>query len=160
MRFVYDEQANVALKQRQELLHELRIAQPLRRDHQQIHLIGQERAFDLLPLVQIFTVNGCGAQTDAFRGQELIAHQRQQRTDEQRRSSASFANDFSREKIDDTLAPARPLNHQNAATLIGCEINCLPLTIAKVHRLTEHLPQQHLRLRLNHRQESVRGRVL
>ena len=50
VRFIHDEHADTALNERKQLLEKLLIAQPLGRDHEQVHLIGVQRGFDFRPL--------------------------------------------------------------------------------------------------------------
>ena len=100
------------------------------------------------------------AHGEFFRREDLVAHEREQRADEQRRSSARVTQDSRREEINDAFAPACALNHQDAPALVDHEVDGFPLAVAKVRGAAKHLPQQTLSLRLLHvRKESVRDRT-
>ena len=123
-------------------------------------MIGAQRGFDLTPFRDVLAVNRRRGHGEFFRGEDLVGHEREQRTDEQRRSSACVTQDSSREEINDAFAPACALNHQHAPSLIDHEVNGFPLAVAKVRRAPKHLPQQSLSLCLLHApQESVRDRA-
>jgi hypothetical protein len=82
------------------------------------------------------------AHAEFFRGENLIAHQREQRADEDRRPRAGVAEDFRRQEIDDALAPAGALHDEEALLLVRDGVNRLPLAVAELRRWPQHLPQQ------------------
>ena len=122
--------------------------------------MGLQRGFDLTPSRDVLAVNRRRAHGEFFRSEDLVAHEREQRTDEQRRSAARVTQDSRREEINDAFAPACALNHEHAPAVVDHEVDGCPLAVAKVRRAAKHLPQQSLSLRLLHvRQESVRDRT-
>lgn len=72
----------------------------------------------------------------------LIAHQREQRAYQYRRTGVLLSEKFGSEKIDETLAPTRPLNDEYAASLPDYRFDGLPLPFAKTGTLSKHLVQQ------------------
>ena len=144
MRLVHDEQADAPLQQRQELAHELRVGQPFRRHHEQVQAVVRQRRFNRAPVLHVLTVNRGRAHAEFFRGEKLVAHQRQQRTDQQRRAGTRVAQNSRREKIDDALAPARALDDEQSAALVRDLINRLPLAVAELRARAEHPLQERI----------------
>ena len=90
------------------------VGESLRRDEQDVHLVAPERPLDLVPLILIAGVDGARAHTHALGSKDLIAHQRQQRRDQQRRSQPALAQQLRRNEVDEALAPAGLLHHEQA----------------------------------------------
>ena len=150
MRLIHDEQPDAPLQQRQELLPELRVRQPLRRHHEQVEFVAGERGLNLAPLLHVLAVHRRRAHAEPFCGQELVAHEREQRADEQRRSRAGLAKNFCREEIDDALAPAGALDDEEPLPPIGDVVNRLPLAVAESGPRPNHLLQERVSSRLVH----------
>ena len=150
MRLIHDEQPDASLQQRQELLPELRVRQPLRRHHEQVEFVAGERGLNLAPLLHVLAVHRRRAHAELFRGEQLVAHEREQRADEQRRSCAGLAKNFCREEIDDALAPAGALHDEEPLPPVGNVVNRLPLAVAKRGTRPKHLLQERAGSRLVH----------
>ena len=150
MRLIHDEQPDASLQQRQELLPELRVRQPLRRHHEQVQFVAGERGLDLAPVLDVLAVHGRCTHAELFRGEQLVAHQRQQGADEQRRSCAGLAENLCREEIDDALAPACALHNEQPLAPVGDMVNRLPLAVAESGTRPKHLLQERAGSRLVH----------
>ncbi len=87
VRLVDDEQAGPG-EQGQRLVGEAGVGEPLGRDQQDVDGVGLEGVEDLLPVVDVRGVHRRRAQAGPLGGGHLIAHQRQQRGDDQRRAAA------------------------------------------------------------------------
>ena len=109
---INDEHPDAPLNQRQQLLQESRISQPFRRNHQHVHPVGLQISLDLRPVFEVLAVDGRGADAQLLRGEDLVAHEREQGADEQRRPGAGVAQDLGRQEINNALAPTRALHHQ------------------------------------------------
>ena len=142
VRLIHHKHPDAALNQRQQLLQEGRVAQPLRRNHQHVHAVGLQVSLDLRPVLQVLAVDGRGADAQLLGGEDLVAHEREQRADEQGRPGACVAQNPGRQEINHALAPPCALDHQQPPTLVGRQVNSLPLPVAKLRTRTEHLPQQ------------------
>ena len=81
MGFVHDEHPDAALNEREKFLEEFAVAQALGRDHEDVHFVGLERSFDLGPFGNVFAVDGDSADAKFFGGEDLIAHEREERAE-------------------------------------------------------------------------------
>ena len=70
-----------------------------------------------VPLVAVGAVDRVRAQAEPLRGGDLVAHQREQRADDQRRAGAGLAQQRGRDEVDGGLAPARALHAQHAGAV-------------------------------------------
>ncbi len=71
----------------------------------------------------------------------MIAHQREQWADQNRRAGALLAQKFCREEIDETLSPSGALNHEDSGAASNDGVDGLPLAFAKPSLRSDHLPQ-------------------
>jgi hypothetical protein len=114
VRLVDDQQADPLGEQRQHLGAEGRVVEPLGADQQHVDGVGGQQILDLRPRVAVGRVDRVRADPDPLRRRDLVAHQRQQRRDDQRRAGAGLAPQRGGEEVDRRLAPARPLHAQHA----------------------------------------------
>ena len=107
VRLVDHQQADTGGEDRQHLLAELRVVEPLGADQQQIDGVGLQQGRDLAPSVAVGRVDGVRPQAEPACRVDLVAHQRQQRGDDQRGASAALPQQRGRDEVDRRLAPAR-----------------------------------------------------
>src|SRR2546425_13000270 len=100
-------------------------------------------------------MNGHGADAQPLRGQDLVAHQGEQGADEEGGTCVRLAQDPRRQEINDTFAPSRALDDEDALALIGGEINSFPLSITEFRGWTQHLLEECARLLLLQDRKSV-----
>ena len=91
------------------------VREPLRRNQQDVHLVSLHALLDLEPVVLIVGMDSGCTNAHAFRRSDLISHQRYQRAYEQGRPHAGFAQHFSRNEVDEALAPSCPLHDEQTA---------------------------------------------
>ena len=133
---VDDEQPDRALDRRAGRAREVLVRQPLGRDQQDVDLVGRG-LLDLGPLVDVAGVDRHGPQPQAIRGLDLVAHQREQRADDERRPVAGVAADAGRDPVDEALAPAGPLHNQRRARRRD-RLDLLALALAEGGGCAEH----------------------
>ena len=129
-------------EQRQHLVAEAGVVEPLGADQQQVDRAGGEPVADDVPFVAIGAVDRVRPQPEALGGGDLVAHQRQQRADDQRRSGAGLAQQRGRDEVDRRLAPAGPLHAQHAGAVDDHVVDCLELVGAELRvRIAGQRPQ-------------------
>ena len=74
---------------------------------------AREPLADLVPLLAVGAVDRVRAQPKPLRGGDLVAHQRQQRADDQRRPGARLAQQRGRDEVHRRLPPAGALHAQH-----------------------------------------------
>ena len=104
---VDDEQPDALGERRQQAVAEVRVVEPLRADQQHVDRAVAQRRLDGLPLLGVRRVDGVGGDAGARRGLDLVAHQRQQRRHDQRRTGALGPQQPGGHEVDRRLPPAR-----------------------------------------------------
>ena len=135
---VDDEQADRALDARQDVRHEAFVGEPLRRDEQDVDGVGGEALVDRVPFVGVARVDRRGAEAEAPGHRDLVAHQRQERADDQGGSVTLVAADPRRDPVDEALAPARPLDDEGSVTVLDDRLDRLALAVAECGAGAEH----------------------
>jgi hypothetical protein len=107
------DQAGPRPDDRHDLARELGVGEPLRRDEQEVDLVGLQRLFEFAHGGGRRTVDRLAAQPEPRRGVDLVAHERQQRRDQQRGAEALLAQQVRGEEVDRALAPAGALHDQH-----------------------------------------------
>ena len=138
MRLVDDEQADRALDARQDVGREAFVGEALRRDQQDIDRVGGEPVVDVVPFVDVAGVDRRGTEPEAFGHRDLVAHEREERADDQRRTMALVAADAGRDPVDEALAPARPLDDERAMPVLDDRLDRLALALAEGRVGAEH----------------------
>ena len=118
MRLVDDEQPDPLGEQRQHRVAELRVVEPLGADEQEIDRIGRQQPAHLLPRLAVGRVDRVRADPEPLGGRDLVAHQREQRRDDQRRAGAALAQQRRGEEVHRRLAPARALDAQDTRAAV------------------------------------------
>ena len=116
----------------QHLVAETWVGQALGRHEQHVDLVGVDARADLTPLggvgrAQLLRAHsrprGCG---------DLVAHQGQQRRDQQRRSGTLLSAQRGRDEVHRRLAPPRPLHDEGTLATVDECLDGFPLTLAKL----------------------------
>ena len=113
MRLVDHEQPAPRSDVGQHRLAKARAVEPLRADQQHIHLSGLDRLLDPGPLIEIGGVDGFGANTRPGGRLQLVAHQREQRTDDEGDAGPPLAQERGSREIDGALTPAGALHDEH-----------------------------------------------
>ncbi len=138
VRLVDDEEADRVLDARQHVRGESLVGEAFRGDEQDVDRVGREPVADRLPLVRVARVDRRGPEAEALGHRDLVAHQRQQRADDQGRATAFVAAHARRDPVDEALAPAGPLHDQGAPAVPGDGLDRLALAVAERRRGAEH----------------------
>ena len=111
---VDDEQAAAPGQVGQLLVAEARVVEPLGADEQDVDGVGGQRLAHLVPVLGVGGVHRHGADAGPLGGRDLVAHQRQQRADDDGGPGALGAAQRGRDEVDRGLAPAGALDHEHA----------------------------------------------
>ena len=79
MRFVDDDEAGVARQRGKYLIAKVRIVQPFRADQKHVDFTAVHALLDVVPVGDIARVDGVGVHPGPLGCGDLVAHQRQQR---------------------------------------------------------------------------------
>ena len=142
VRLVDHQQPDALGEQRQHLGAELRVVEPLGADQEHVDGVGGEQVADLGPGVAVRRVDRVGADADPLGGGDLVAHQRQQRRDDQRRPGAGLAPERGGEEVDGRLAPAGALHAQHAGAVDDEVAHRLELVLAELGLRARELAQE------------------
>ena len=99
----------------QHLVAELRVVEPLRADQQDVDLAPVDGVVGRRPVAAVGGVDGHGVDAGPLRGGDLVAHQREQRRDDDRWPGAGAAQQGRGHEVDRRLAPAGALHDQGPA---------------------------------------------
>ena len=88
VRLVDHEQPDARRDQREHVVAEAAVGEPLGRDEQEVDLVALDRLDDPTPLVGVVARDAARAHAAELARVDLVAHQRQQRRHEQRRARA------------------------------------------------------------------------
>ena len=141
---VDDEQPDCAADLRQHAGDEVGVAEALGRDQQDVDRVGRDGLLDRRPLVDITRVDRVRPQPEPAGHRDLVAHERKQGTDDQRRSVALVASDPRRDPVDEALAPAGPLDDERPPAVTDDRLDCFALSLAELGVGTEHGLQMRL----------------
>ena len=130
MGLIDHEQANPVGNVSQNVLPKSVVGQSLRRNQQEIDTILLQILFHPIPIVGIAAVDRPGRDADPFGGFKLVAHQGEQRRNEQCRSGSLVTKQPGSEKVDDAFPPSGPLYNQNPFAFQQ-PLNTLPLAVPK-----------------------------
>ena len=138
VRLVDDEQADRALDRRQDVGRESLVREALRRDEQDVDRVSGEALVDGLPLVDVAGVDRRGAEPEAARHRDLVAHQREQRADDQGRAVARRRAGPGSRSSRRGSCPSRPLDDERPPAVPDDRLDRLALTVAKGRVGAEH----------------------
>jgi hypothetical protein len=148
VRLVDHEQADPLDEEWQHPLAELRVVQPLRADEQEVDLVGVQLLANGVPVVAVRRVHGDGADPEPLRGRDLIAHEGEQRADEDGRPRPLAPQQRGGDEIDRALAPAGALHAEHAPALGDQVAHRLELMLSELGLGAGELLQQGERLGL------------
>ena len=119
VRLVTDERERAALHRVEHSLAKARVRQPLRRDQQEVDLVGSDPRFGLGPGIDVRRIDRDGGQVEPLRGCDLISHESEERRDHDRGSPSPVAQHARRREVDGRLAETGARNQQRPPTLRG-----------------------------------------
>ncbi len=128
---VDDEQSAGRGQPRQHLVAEPWVVEPLRADQEDVDLTRRDRLVDRLPLLDVGRVDGDRADPGALGGRDLVAHQREQRRDDDGRAGPLLAQEQRGDEVDRRLAPPGALHHQRPAAFEDQRLDRAPLVVAQ-----------------------------
>ena len=137
------DEAGLAAEHRHDRRGELGVGQPFGRHEHEVDVVR------LQPLGQLVDgrvgrrVDGHAAQPEPAGGEDLVAHQRQQRRDQQRRPEPLLAQDAGGHEVHRALAPPGPLHDEHPLAPHAQRLDRLPLPVAEVGgRVARQRPQR------------------
>src|SRR5437870_11939731 len=139
VRFVDNKESDAVLNSRQHLTAKPCVCKTFWRNQQDIAFVPRECRARFPPFVTVLAVNRQRPETDVERRVDLVAHEREQRADQQCRSGATITQHFGRDKVDDALTPTTALNNQHSQLKDSSHTNRFPLAFAKGFILPKHL---------------------
>ena len=110
---VDDHQPGSGTDQRHRQIGELRIGEPFGRDEDEVDVVRRDVGGELVDRRRRRAVHRHRAQPEPGRGVDLVAHQREQRRDEQRRPEPGVAQQPRGEEVDRALAPSGALDDED-----------------------------------------------
>ena len=140
---VDDEQTGAGRDHRQHAVAELRVREPLGRDEQRVDGVRLELVDHLVPRLRVVAVDRGRAHAAALGRFDLVAHEAEQRRDEQRRARAAGAEQRGGDEVDRALPPARALHDEHTPTLPHERVDRFELTVAELgRRIADEHPQR------------------
>ena len=128
-----DDEQTAALGQRRQLvLAEARVVEALGTHQQQVDRVDAQRLPYVLPLGRVRGVHGHGADPGPLGGADLVAHQGQQRRDDEGRPGTFSPAQHRGDEVDRRLAPAGALDHERSPPVLDEGLDCLRLPVAEV----------------------------
>ena len=110
---------------------EARVVQPLRADQQHVRLAGRYLGVYLLPLLGVGRVHRASVDPGSVCRLDLVAHEGEQRRDDDRRPCPPRAQQRGRREVDSRLAPAGALDDQGPAAVLDQGADRCPLVLAQ-----------------------------
>ena len=141
---VDDEQCDALGDVGQHLVAESLVRQSLRGDEQDVHRARAGRLLHAVPLVLVVRVDRLGADAHPLGRGDLVAHQGQQGADQEGRPKTRFAQQPSRDEVDEALSPARLLYHELSAAAFDEVSDGFFLSLAEPGVLPPRAPLQEL----------------
>jgi hypothetical protein len=131
VRLVDDEHAGAGGEPGEHPVAEVGVVQPLRADQQHVDLAGIDSPIGVLPVAGVRRVDGDGVDAGPGGGVDLVAHQRQQRRDDDRGPGALLAQQGRRDEVHRGLPPAGALHHQRPPAVLDQRPHGRPLVLAQ-----------------------------
>ncbi len=138
VRLVDDEQADRALDARQDVAQKRSLARRSGEMSRTSMASAASPSCDGLPLVDVARVDRRRPEAQAAGHRDLVAHQGEQRADDERRAVAAVAPDAGRDPVHEALAPARALDDERAAAVVDDGLDRLALALAEGRLGAEH----------------------
>ena len=141
VRLVDDEQADRSLDRGKDPVREGLVAEALGRDQQDVDRVCREPRLDVVPLGRVARVDRRGVEAQPAGHRDLVAHEGEERADDERRPVALVAADPRRDPVDEALAPARALDDERPLPVSDHGLDRLALALAELRVGTEHRPE-------------------
>jgi hypothetical protein len=135
---VDDEEPDARADGGQDAGGEVIVGEALGRDQEDVDGVGRERLLDLGPLVLVAAVDRVGPEPQPGGHRDLVAHEREERADDERRAVALVAADPGGDPVDKALAPARALDDERAGAVASNRLDRLALPVAEGRAGAEH----------------------
>ena len=129
---VDDDQPRPAADERHDLVRELGVGEPLGRDDQQVDRVVAQRVGQLVDRGVVGRVDRHAAQAEPAGGLDLVAHEREQRRDQQRRPEPLLAQQVGGEEVDRRLAPPGALHHEHPRPVVHERLDRLALIVPEL----------------------------
>ncbi len=131
VRLVHHQQTRARREPGEHPVAEVGVVQPLRADQQDVHLAGVDRGVGGLPVVGVRRVHRDRLHPGPGRGVDLVAHQREQRRDDDRGPRAGRPQQRGGHEVHRRLAPSGALHDQRPAPLHDQGVDRRPLVVAQ-----------------------------
>ena len=142
VRLVDDEQSAGRGERRKLLVAEARVVESLGADEEHVHLTARQGAGDGPPLVGVGGVEGHRTDAGALGRGDLVAHEREQRADDDGRTGPLGPPQRRRDEVDGRLAPPGALHDEHPAAPLDELGDRLELPLAEVDVVAAHQPPQ------------------
>ena len=116
VRFVDDEEGDAVGDIRQHLGAKVLVSQPFGSDDQDVYLVLPQACFRNRPVFLVVRRDSAGAHPHSFGSGDLVAHQCQQRRNQERRPGLGLAQQLRRDEVDEALSPSGLLDDQESTT--------------------------------------------
>ncbi len=144
VRLVHDQQADPLGQLGQPVLAEVGVVETLRAHQQDVDLARGQLLAHRGPLGDVAGVDGVGTDPGAGGGLDLVAHQRQQRADDDGGPRPDGAQQRGGHEVHRRLTPPGPLHHEHARAVDQQRLDGLELVLAEVRVRSGGEPAQHL----------------
>ena len=134
MGLVDDDQAGGGRQPGEHLVAEARVVEALGADQQHVGPAGADLVVHLLPLLDVAGVDRHAGDAGALRCRDLVAHQGEQRADDDGGSGTASPQQGCRDEVDRRLAPAGALHDERSAVPLHQGGDRRPLVLAQ-HRV-------------------------
>jgi hypothetical protein len=146
VRLVDHQQPGRRRQLRQHGVTEAGVVQPLGADQQDVDLAALDGVVDLLPLLDVRAVHGDRDGAGPLGSRDLVAHEGQQRADDDGRPCPAGTQQGGGHEVDRRLAPPGALHHQGPAPVGHQRLDRGPLVVAQHRRLAGQRAQVRLSL--------------
>src|SRR4051812_48735766 len=107
------------------------VVEALGGDEQDVGLATVDGRLDVVPVLEVGGVDGVGADAGAGGGLDLVAHEREQRGDDDGRTGALIAEQCGGDEVDRRLSPAGALYDEGPAPADHQGLDRRPLVVAE-----------------------------
>ena len=156
---VDDEQADLGGERWQQAVPEVGVVEPFRADEQDVDRVVGQRRLDRAPLLGVRRVDRAGGDAGSLGRVDLVAHQRQQRRHDQRRTRAARSQQAGGDEVDGRLAPAGALDDECPPAPGDERVDRRPLILAERHVVAPDERPQDLLGVWSHARRRYRGGV-
>ncbi len=138
VRLVDDDEARVGREPGEHLVAEAGVVEPLRRAQQHVDLTVRDGPVHVVPLGDVGGVDGDGLDARPRGGRDLVAHERQERGDDDGRPGSAVAQQARGHEVHGGLAPPGALHDERTAPERHEGLDRAPLVLAQRRALAPH----------------------